>query len=433
MADDAQYRRRREELLAKIEGGVAVLPAAPEARRNGDVLFPYRQDSDFHYLTGFDEPEAVAVLSRVHPEHRFAMFVRPRDHDKEIWNGRRAGVEGAVSDYGADVAFPIEKLDELLPGYLANAETLYYRLGDQPAFDVKVVGAIAAMRAKPRTGVYPPARIVDVASLLHEMRLLKSPEELSALRRAVDVTREAHLAAMREARPGQKEFEIQAVLELRYRRAGGEPGYYPIVAGGPNATILHYHENDRTLRPGELLLIDSGAEIDCYTADVTRTFPVRGRFSDTQRAIYEVVLSAQRAAFDLARPGSTVDQIHERAIEVLTEGLVALRLVPGPAAKAIETEAYKKFYMHRTSHWLGMDVHDSGRYFQAGASRALEAGMVLTIEPGVYVAEDESSIDRKWRGIGVRIEDDVLVTPDGHEVLTEAIPRSVADLEAICA
>jgi Xaa-Pro aminopeptidase len=431
--DPETYRRRREEILAKIEGGVAVIPGASEVKRNGDVQFPFRQDSDLHYLTGFTEPDAIAVLSRVHPEHRFVLFVRPRDKEKEVWDGPRAGVEGAVGEYGADVAFPIDQFGELLPGYLANAETLHYRLGDQPLLDARVIAAMAAMRSKTRTGVYPPATVVDLGALLHEMRLFKTPEELAVLRKAVEVSREAHLAAMREVKPGMREFEIQAVIEFHFRRHGGEAGYYPIVAGGRNATTLHYNDNNTEVRRGELLLIDAGAEIDFYTADITRTFPVRARFSAPQRAVYELVLTAQRSAMDLAKPGVTIDEIHARALKVLTEGAVTLGLCEGPAEKAIESQAFKKFYMHRTSHWLGMDVHDAGRYYRAGKSRALEPNMVITIEPGFYISADEATVDAKWRGIGVRIEDDVLITSQGHEVLSDSIARSVEDVEALCA
>lgn len=433
MFDRELFRRRREAVLSKIEDGVAIVPGSPVARRNGDVEFHYRPDSDLFYLTGFTEPGAVAVLSRVHAEHRYVLFVRPRDRDKEVWTGRRAGVEGAVAEFGADAAFPIEALAAELPKYVQGAQTLYYRLGDQSALDARIIESIASLRARARTGVVAPRRVEDLGSVVHEMRLLKSPEEIAALRRSAAATQLAHLAAMREARVGMREYEVQAIVEYHFRRAGGEPGYYPIVASGPNACVLHYHHNDRAIARGDLLLIDAGAEIDFYTADVTRTFPVRGAFDETRRAVYDVVLAAQTAALALVRPGATLLDLHGRALDVLVRGMVDLGLLPGPVVTSIESEAYKRFYMHRTSHWLGMDVHDAGRYFESGRPRALEPGMVITVEPGLYVAPDDVTVDARWRGIGVRIEDDVLVTPSGGEVLTDGIPREIRDIEALCA
>jgi Xaa-Pro aminopeptidase len=412
---------------------VAFVHAPPEVLRNGDSHFPYRQSSDLLYLTGFAEPESALVLRPGAEQDRVVLFVRPRDRDREIWDGRRAGPEGAIRDFGAQAAYPIAELTDRLPGLLANHDDLYYSFGVLPEVDAQVARAIQRMRLYERRVGSPPGRIVDPRATLHEMRLRKSSEELELLARAARITGEAHVQAMKAALPGAWEYELQAVLEYTFRRRGATgPGYGTIVGAGRNATILHYIENDAQLREGDLVLIDAGAELQGHTADVTRTFPCGGRFTPEKRRLYEVVLRAQEEAIAMTRPGATIDGIHQRVCQLLTEGLVELGLLPGPAADRVADGAFKRYYMHRTSHWLGLDVHDVGTYFADGRSRPLEPGMVITIEPGLYVAEDDEKAPLPFRGVGVRIEDDVLVTADGHRVLTADIPKQVDDLERIC-
>ncbi|MCZ7686526.1 MAG: aminopeptidase P N-terminal domain-containing protein [Sandaracinaceae bacterium] len=428
------FEARRRRLIDQMgERAVAVIPAAPSAIRNNDVEHEYRQESDFFYLTGLDEPESVLVLSNVHEEHEAVLFVRPRNPEREIWDGPRAGVEGAVARFGADAAFEVKELDAKLPDYLSNADRLLYRLGRDRDLDARVLAAIEHARRKHRFAKDYPTEIVDPGRHLHEHRLRKSADEIDVMRRAADITREAHLAAMRVARPGAYEFEVEAEILRVFRARGSErPAYGSIVGSGPNATILHHRRNDRRMSDGELLLIDAGCELDYYASDVTRTFPVSGRFTSEQRVIYELVLAAQERCIEAVRPGATLEAIHQIAVRELTSGLVELGLVEGPLDEAIEKERYKPFYMHRTSHWLGMDVHDVGKYFDRGEPRALEPGMVLTVEPGIYVGADAKA-DERWRSIGVRIEDDVLVTADGHENLTAQIPKKPAELERILA
>ncbi len=431
--DAALYRSRRERLLAEMgERAVAVFPAAPVAIRNHDVEHEYRQDSDFFYLTGLDEPNSVLVLSTVH-EHHTVLFVRPRDPSREVWDGPRAGVDGAMSRFGAVAAFELRELDAKLVELLVKTERLLYRLGRDRDMDARVVAALELSRRRHRLGHDYPTEIVDPGRFVHEHRLHKSAEELATMRLAAAISHEAHLAAMRVARPGAYEYQVEAELLRVFRARGCErPAYGPIVGSGPNATILHHRKNDRQMQEGELLLIDAGGEIEYYASDVTRTFPVSGRFTEAQRAIYELVLAAQRACIDAVRPGATVEAIHRVAVEELTRGLVTLGLIEGPLEDAVRDERYKPFYMHRTSHWLGMDVHDVGTYFRRGEPRELAPGMVLTVEPGLYIAGD-AKVDERWRGIGVRIEDDVVVTDDGHENLTASIPKEPDELERVLA
>ncbi len=440
-----ELRRRRAALLASIPGDVLVVAAAPTHVRNNDVEHPYRQDSDFFYLTGFEEPSALAILSSVHPEHRFVLFVRPRDPERETWDGPRSGIEGAKACFDADAVFPIAELGARLPSYLENARRLHFALGRDPEIDAIVLGARETTRRRQRLGVLAPTAIVDLAEAVHPMRLVKSPFELDAMRRAIEATREAHLAAMRVARPGVHEYEVEAELDRAFRRHGARrPAYESIVGSGPNATILHYVANDRRMEADELLLIDAGAELDGYAADVTRTFPISGRFSDAQRQLYEVVLAAEEQAIAAVRPGTTIEAIHRVALRALTEGAIALGLIEGPIEEALREERYKPIYMHRTSHWLGMDVHDVGAYFVferedatsvERRARVLEPGMVLTIEPGLYVGSGVALAPEaeRYRGIGIRIEDDVLVTEGGVEVLTRAIPKGIDAIEAYLA
>lgn len=415
-----------------------ILPAAPLAIRNNDVEHEYRQDSDVYYLTGFDEPESVLVLRGGAPEP-FVMFVRPRDPEREVWDGARAGVDGARSEYGADVAHPIGELAEKLPDLIQNTERIYYRFGKSRAFDEILLSALERVRGRAKTGAWAPNEIIDPGVVLHEMRLLKSKEELDLMRRAAEITREAHVDAMQRTRPGMYEYEIEALLRAAFRRHGAErTAYQPIVGSGPNATVLHYRKNDRQMQDGDLLLIDAGCEFGYYASDVTRTFPVGGRFSPAQREIYEIVLEAQHQSIAAVRPGATLDDVHRASVKVIAEGLLRLGLVSGTLEQVLEEQRYKAFYMHRTSHYLGMDVHDVGSYFDRstpfapGKPRPLASGMVITVEPGIYIAENAEAPQR-YRGIGVRIEDDVLVGPEGPIVLSDGIPKAPDDVERACA
>lgn len=422
------FVRRRQRVLERLGGGVLVVPAAPVYRRNGDVEHVYRQESDLLYLTGFSEPESVLVLNPA-AEKPYTLFVRPRDRDAEIWNGRRAGVEGAVAEFGADQAFTIDQLDKELPRLLAGAQTLHYSLGIDADTDRRIIGHLSNMRRRARLLGPPPERIADPGPLLHELRLLKDDAEVAVLRRAAELTTRGHLRAMAATRPGMHEYEVEAELLYEYRRGGGTgPGYENIVAAGVNATILHYRAGDAVLHDGDLVLIDSGCEVDGYTADVTRTFPVNGRFTRPQQALYEIVLDAHFRALEAVRPGTTLDAIHELATRTLIEGLLREKLLEGTVDSCWEDKSFRRFYMHRTSHWLGMDVHDVGAYSMGGAPRPLAAGMVLTVEPGLYVSADDDKVPEEYRGIGIRVEDDVLVTPSGSEVLTAAVPRTVEEL-----
>jgi Xaa-Pro aminopeptidase len=414
------------------ENSVAIIPSSLEATRSNDTQYRYRQSSDLLYLTGFDEPESIAVIAPS-AEKKYTLFVRPRDPEREVWDGRRAGVEGARNDFGADEAFPIEEFKEKLADLLNGAQTLYYRVGDgNPELDQTIINQIARMRSMGRRGYTPPTSIVDTATILHEMRLIKSEDEIAVMQRAADIAAEAHRIAMQEARPGLKEYEIEALIEYHFRRSGASaPAYTSIVGGGANATILHYINNDAELKDGDLLLIDAGAEYKGYASDITRTFPVNGRFTEAQRDIYDLVLEAQTACIEMVRPGVTMDELHNRSVEILTEGMVRLGLLQGEVQKLIEEEKFKQFYMHKLGHFLGLDVHDVGRYQVNGESRPLEPGIVITIEPGIYIAADTADIPEKYKGIGVRIEDDVLVTQEGHRVLTDKAPKDVREIEEL--
>lgn len=430
----SEFAARRKQLLEAIGDGVAVFPSAPLAIRNRDVGHPYRQDSDFYYLSGLDEPESVLLLTNQHDEHQVVLFVRPKKREREVWDGPRAGVEGAVQDFGADVAFPIEELPTKLPDYLGNVERLHYRLAQNDGADAKVFECLNRLRRGERRGVTAPEAIIDSSVHLHEMRLRKSSDEIETMRHAAAISTEAHLRAMQLACPGMREYEIDAELLHIFRKHGSErPAYESIVGSGPNATILHYRAGNRRFNEGELVLIDAGCEYNYYASDVTRTFPVSGEFSAEQRAIYDIVLRAQRASIDAVKPGATLDDVHQCAVRVISQGLVDLGLLAGDLDSLIEEKKYEPFYMHRTSHWLGMDVHDVGHYYLSGKHRALEPDFVLTVEPGIYIATDNEDVDKRWRGIGVRIEDDVRVTEAGYDVLTDGIPKEIDDVEAACA
>jgi Xaa-Pro aminopeptidase len=417
------------------EDSVAIISSARETTRSNDTHYRFRQDSDFYYLTGFEEPEAIAVIAPGHKEHPYTLFVRPRDPEREVWDGRRAGVEGAQTKYGASAAFAVTEFNEKLNEMLSGVTNLYYRIGNgNPDLDETIITQIRRMRAMGRRGISPPQAIIDTGSILHEMRLIKSDEEIEIMQRAADIAAEGHREAMKAARPGMMEYEIEALIEYVFRRSGAAaPAYTSIVGGGANATILHYVNNDARLRDGDLLLIDAGAEYRGYASDITRTFPVNGRFTDAQREIYELVLESQVACIEMSRPGVSIDELHQRSVEILTEGMVRLGLLKGETAKLIEEEKYKQFYMHRLGHFLGMDVHDVGRYHVSDESRRVEPGMVMTIEPGLYIAPETKDIPEKYLGIGVRIEDDVLVTRDGNRVLSDKAPKQVEEIEEFMA
>ena len=425
------YARRRRDFMSRMEGGVAILRAAPVAVRSHDVEYPFRQDNDLLYLTGFPEPEATCILAPG-AEHPFTLFVRPRDKDKETWTGLRAGVDGATTIYGADAAFTLDELDARLPKVVEHAPFVYYAPGRDQRFNSRMLDLFGWARDNHARSGAGPRGLLDPGAILHEMRLFKTAEEVEALEHAIAIAAEAHQLAMRETRPGAFEYEIEALLDYTFRRRGATgPAYPSIVASGPNATILHYVENTRQMRDGELLLIDAGAEYGGYCADITRTFPVGARFAGRQRALYELVLEAQEAAIQAARPGASFDDPHQRALDTLVDGLLQLGLLQGTHDAAIETGAYRRFYMHRTSHWLGMDVHDVGVYRIDDRSRPLEPGMVLTVEPGLYVAPDCAEVAPEWRGIGIRIEDDVLITATGNRVLSAAAPKRPDALESL--
>jgi Xaa-Pro aminopeptidase len=430
---DPGFAERRSRLATLLGPRSAlVLASPPERLRNGDVQYKFRQDSDILYLTGFDEPGTVVVLRPDHPSTPFVMFVRPRSPADEIWTGRRAGTEGAVARFGADAAFPIADLEAKVPEILSGVEDLHVAFGHDEDWDARVLRVLGRMRAAERRGQRAPVRLVDARLTLHEMRLFKSAAEIAQLRRAAEITAQAHISAMRAARGGVGEHEIEALIDYTFRRQGGTgPGYPSIVGGGANAVILHYVENSSALEEGKLLLIDAGCEVvGGFTADVTRTFPVGRPFSPAQRRVYQAVLDVQMAAIEAVRPGATIDAIHSQVVEQLTQKMVDLGLLEGEVPALIEKGAHKPFYMHRTSHWLGLDVHDVGFYSIEGAARPLQPGMVLTIEPGLYIAEDAAA-PAELRGIGVRIEDDILVTATGYENLTQSTPKSIAELEAI--
>ncbi|HEV2145928.1 MAG TPA: aminopeptidase P N-terminal domain-containing protein [Longimicrobiaceae bacterium] len=427
------FRARRERYLERAGGAVTVLGAAPEKYKSRDTEVRFRQDSDFFYLTGFPEPEAVAVLTPHDPERRFTLFVRPRHPEREVWSGPRQGVEGALERFGADAAYPLEALDEHLKGLLEPAEEVVYALGSGAEMDRRITALVSGFRrTRPRSGKGPLV-VRDPDTLLAEMRLVKEPAELELLRRAAALSAEAHRSAMRAARPGVGEWELESVLEACFRAGGGAgPAYPSIVGSGPNATVLHHVSNDRRARAGELVLIDAGAELRMYAGDITRTFPVSGRFTAAQRAVYEVVLEAEGAGITAVRPGASVLEVHDAAVRVLTRGMVELGLLSGAVDELVDTQAYRRFYPHQTSHWLGLDVHDVGPYRRAGGEPILlEAGMVLTVEPGIYVPADAEDAPAELRGVGVRIEDDVIVTADGHEVTTRGVPVAVEEVEAL--
>ncbi|NJM60099.1 MAG: M24 family metallopeptidase [Oscillatoriales cyanobacterium RU_3_3] len=425
----AEYKQRRERLMAKIGSGTAIFRSAPAAIAHNDVEYNYRQDSDFFYLTGFNEESAVAVLAPHHEEHKFVLFVRSKDPEKETWSGYRAGVEGAKELYGADEAFPINELEEKLPKYLEKADRIYYHFGRDRTFDQTVLNHWQQLMATyPKRGTGPIA-IEDSNIILHPMRLVKSETEIALMRQAADISVAAHNRAREFAKPGRYEYEIQAEIEHTFRLQGATPAYPSIVASGTNSCVLHYIENNRQMQENELLLIDAGCACNYYNADITRTFAISGKFTSEQKIIYDLVLRAQLQAISQVYPGNPYSKIHETAVRVLVEGLMDLKLLVGDIEEIIKEEKYKPFYMHRTGHWLGLDVHDAGVYQYGENPQLLQPQQVLTVEPGIYISpqikpvEGQPEVPDRWRGIGIRIEDDVLVTVEGNQVLTAGVPK----------
>jgi Xaa-Pro aminopeptidase len=435
MMNASEFRRRRRQLMGMMgPNSVAILPTSREAVRNRDVLHPFRPDSDFFYLTGFAEPDAVMVLvpGRAHGE--YILFCREKDPEKEIWDGFRAGLEGATADYGADDAFPISDLDDILPGLLEERERVFFAMGTDPALDKRVSDWVAQVRGRARSGVQGPIEFLALDHFLHEMRLYKSRAEVATMRRAARLSAAAHCELMRRVEPDMQEYQLASIFSHHCAMQGAAALAYPsIVGGGNNACVLHYVDNNQPLKAGDLVLVDAGCELECYASDITRTFPVDGSFSESQAQLYQLVLDAQAAAIDKVRAGNHWNDPHQAAVRVLTKGLLRLGLLRGTLARALKTESYRRFYMHRTGHWLGMDVHDVGDYKIDGHWRLLEPGMVLTVEPGLYIPRGAKGVAKKWQGIGIRIEDDVLVTKGEPDVLSRDVPKEIDRIEALMA
>ncbi|EED34676.1 aminopeptidase P II [Luminiphilus syltensis NOR5-1B] len=431
----AEFARRRKHLMSMMDSNsIAIIPAAREVTRSRDTEFVFRQDSDFLYLTGFDEPDAVLALLPGRRQGQVVMFCRDRDPTMELWNGYRAGPKGVVERYGMDDAFPIDDIDEILPGLIEGRGHIYYSMGHNDAFDRRVMRWVNRLRRQSRTGAKPPGEFTDLGFLLHEQRLIKSAAELRLMKKAGDISAGAHARAMRECRPDRFEYQLEAAILHEFAENGARSAAYTsIVGGGANACVLHYVENRDKLRDGDLVLIDAGCEYQGYAADITRTFPVNGRFSLEQRAIYDLVFKAQLAAIRKIAPGGHWNQPHDATVRVITRGLIELGLLKGKEKDLIKSGAYRDFYMHRAGHWLGMDVHDVGDYRIDGKWRQLEPGMVMTVEPGIYIAPNNRKVPKKWRGIGVRIEDDVVVTESGCDILTANVPKDAEAIEALMA
>ena len=429
----AEFTRRRKKLIAMMDRqSIAIIPGAREVTRSRDTEYPFRQNSDLFYLTGFEEPDAVLVLVPGRRQGQVVLFCRERDPEMELWNGYRLGPEGAVAYLGVDDAFPIDDLDEILPGLIEGTQRIYYSMGHDDVFDQRVMGWVNQIRRLVRSGAAPPADFTDLAFLLHEQRLIKSAAEIRVMRKAGEISAAAHVRAMQECQPGRYEYHLEAAIQHTFSEHGARfPAYNSIVGSGATACVLHYTENASRMKAGDLVLIDAGCEYQGYAADITRTFPVSGHFSSEQRAIYDLVLEAQRAAIAKVRPGNTWNQPHDATVRVITRGLIKLGLLKGKERELIKAEAYRDFYMHRAGHWLGLDVHDVGDYRIDGRWRQLEPGMVLTIEPGIYIAADNTKVAKRWRGIGIRIEDDVALTETGCDVLTADVPKRADEIEAL--
>jgi Xaa-Pro aminopeptidase len=430
-----EFARRRKNLMGLMEpNSIAIIPSSREQVRSRDTEFPFRQDSDFYYRSGFVEPDAVLVLLPGRRHGQFIVFCRERDPAMELWHGYRAGPEGVCERHAADDAFPIGDIDDILPGLLEGRERVYYSMGRSAEFDRQIMGWVNSLRGKEASGAVPPGEFTDLDHMLHEQRLLKSAAEIRLMRKAGDITARAHRRAMRSCSPGMYEYQLEADLQHEFTLSGARhPAYSSIVGSGDNGCVLHYVQNSAKMRDGELVLIDAGCEFEYYAADVTRTFPVNGRFSREQRALYELVLRAQLAAIAQIKPGNHWNQPHDASVKVLTAGLVELGLLKGRVPNLIKREAYRRFYMHRVGHWLGLDVHDVGDYRVGGQWRLLEPGMVMTVEPGLYVSPQDSKVAKKWRGIGIRIEDNVVVTESGCDVITAGVPKTVEEIEALMA
>jgi Xaa-Pro aminopeptidase len=430
-----EFARRRKNLMALMApNSIAIIPSAREQVRSRDTGYPFRQDSDFYYLSGFIEPDAVLVMLPGRRHGQFIMFCQERDPDRELWHGLRAGPEGACEKYAADDAFPISDIDDILPGLLEGRERVYYSMGRSDEFDRQIMGWVNSIRVKEASGAVPPGEFTDLDHMLHELRLYKSAAELRLMRKAADITARAHRRAMQACRSGLYEYQLEAELQHEFAICGARfPAYPSIVGSGQNACVMHYVKNSDRMRDGDLVLIDAACELEYYAADVTRTFPVNGRFSAEQRALYELVLRAQLAAIAEIKPGNHWNQPHDASVKAFTEGLVALGLLKGSVANLIKHNAYRAFYMHRVGHWLGLDVHDVGDYRVGDEWRMLEPGMVMTVEPGLYISPDNTKVAKKWRGIGIRIEDDVVVTDVGCEVISSGVPKTVEEIEALMA
>ncbi len=429
-------RKQLKDFIEQIgTDAVAIIPAAHEATRSYDTEFKFHQDPDFFYLTGFPEPDAIAVIAPANKKAPFTLFVRPRDPLMETWYGRREGTEGAVKNYGADKAFPIEKFESELPKYLNGAEKLYYRFARDQKLDQTILEYLSGQRFRRLKTAYPPHTIVDPTLILGEMRLHKTPEEVELMQKSSDIAAEAHVLAMKKCKPGMNESQIEAIIEHHFRMSGASGvAYNSIIGGGENATILHYVENNAPLKDGDLLLIDAGAEYQGYASDITRTFPVNGKFSKAQREVYDVVLDVQLACIEATKTGNTVKSRQDLSIELLTEGMKKLGLLKGKTKELIKKKEFMKYYMHGVGHYIGLDVHDAGRYFteqQAKNSRPFAPGMVLTVEPGLYIPPDDKTAPTKYRGIGIRIEDDVLVTENGNVNLTSKVPKDAGEIEEL--
>ena len=429
----SEFKKRRQKLMDRVgQGNVALIASASNHTRNRDVEFPFRQDSDFYYLTGFNEADALAVFIPGREQGEYILFCREFDAKKALWEGAHAGLEGATKHYKADDSFPISDLDDILPGMLEDKEKVFYPMGHDRELDIQILEWITHLRSQSRNGTHAPGEIVSLEHILHEMRLIKSAAEIKLMRRAATVSCKAHARAMQRCKPDMYEYQVEAEVLHEFMDDGlRDVAYSSIVAGGKNACVLHYTENKDKLKDGDLLLIDAGAECDHYAADITRTFPISGHFSPAQKALYQIVLDAQYAAIEQIKPGIPWNKAHDASVEVITTGLVELGLLKGKIPKLIKDEKYKQFYMHRIGHWLGMDVHDVGDYKIDDEWRLLEAGMVLTVEPGLYIPNNCRKVAAKWRGIGIRIEDDILVTKKGHEVLTKALPKEIDDIESL--
>ncbi len=427
----SEFARRREQLMQMVgEDGVVILPAAPVRMRSRDVEYRYRQDSDFYYLTGFAEPDAVAVLVPGRSNGEFLLFCRERDPERELWDGYRAGQDGAIEDFAADDAFPIDDIDDILPGVIESCRRVYYTMGMYKDFDSRIGEWINSLRARESRGVHTPHEFVALDHLLHDMRLFKSRAEIAAMRKSAKVAVAAHERAMQQVRPGLMEYEVAAEFHYEFRRHNACVSYNPIVGSGANSCTLHYVDNNKQLEDHDLLLIDAGCELDYYASDITRTLPVNGKFSPEQRAVYEIVLEAQLVAIEKTRKGNHWNEPHDAAVEIITRGLKKLGLLEGSVSRLIKDGAYKEFFMHRTGHWIGMDVHDVGDYKVGDQWRLLEPGMVTTVEPGIYIPAS-CSIPARFGNIGVRIEDDVLVTANGADVLSKGLVKEPADIEAL--